>query len=349
MTVISEELYFNIENVVCLCLDCKDKIEEDISQLVAAKESDVTIETDMFLCPHKNCNKNNPNSWFDTEKAMKIHYGNKHSGSISKVKKECKNCQNSFKDYETRNRSRCSKCKLKKSDYNIETCHNCDQDFLSLGQHWTNSTECEYPDISKHQMEILTGMLMGDATVYNHKKDSEKCSLKWSMINEEFMKWLDKNIGYITLGKYEIYRTPEESARVTVQSGLAEEANPENYNTMYRNMTRTHPDFNWFGEWYDKNGNKKFPLEEIELTPLTLKVWYICDGDLSKGNPTHRPRITCTNEKDRIEEIVDFIEDESGLNPYGTSEGRVLFGSEESEKFFDYVGEPLPGFEYKWP
>jgi hypothetical protein len=27
----------------------------------------------------------------------------------------------------------------------------------------------------------------------------------------------------------------------------------------------------------------------------------------------------------------------------------LVFFADKSEKIFDYIGEPLPGFEYKWP
>jgi len=119
---------------------------------------------------------------------------------------------------------------------------------------------------------------------------------------------------------------------------------------MHSNITRTHPKLNQFRDWYDDENNKRFPLDTISLSPLVLKIWYVCDGYLNTSNPKPRARISSINESDRIEKIAEWITEETGIE-VNTSKNRerILFNTRRTQKFFEYVGDPLPGFVYKWP
>ena len=81
-----------------------------------------------------------------------------------------------------------------------------------------------------------------------------------------------------------------------------------------------------------------------------MKIWYVCDGYLNTANPKPRVRISSVNESDRIDEIAEWITEETGIE-VNTSKNRerILFNTRRTQEFFEYVGEPLPGFEYKWP
>ena len=82
---------------------------------------------------------------------------------------------------------------------------------------------------------------------------------------------------------------------------------------------------------------------------LTLKVWYVCDENLNRSNPRPRVRITAANEEHRINEIAQWITDEIGIRADKMTQGRMAFDTRNTQRFFEYVGDPLPGFEYKWP
>lgn len=104
-----KENKFDLTNVVSVCRSCEEKLNTK-EELIELKESEVSIETNLYICPHKDCSEDSPSSWFETERAMKIHYGSKHSDSISKIQRECKDCSSNFKKYKYRNRVRCRDC-----------------------------------------------------------------------------------------------------------------------------------------------------------------------------------------------------------------------------------------------
>lgn len=59
------------------------------------------------------------------------------------------------------------------------------------------------------------------------------------------------------------------------------------------------------------------------------------------------------NEKNNTDKIESYFTTYCGVNKFhwDESENRcdLVFTVDTTEKLFDYMGEPLPGFEYKWP
>jgi hypothetical protein len=119
---------------------------------------------------------------------------------------------------------------------------------------------------------------------------------------------------------------------------------------VYHWQTRNHPDFSTFRDWYG-SGAKVFP-EDIRLTPTVLKHWYVCDGNLAKSESYPYIRIGISNEKDNKEKIEGYFENAGLPRPQWYTKGetghQLSFTVEESLEIFDYIGGPLPGFEYKW-
>lgn len=111
--------------------------------------------------------------------------------------------------------------------------------------------------------------------------------------------------------------------------------------------TVRHPELNEFGNWYTGT-QERFP-DAIRLSPRVLKFWYVCDGHLIWSNKGHkRPQvwISANNESDRPAYIRSLF-DETPISPT-FNEGRIMLTSDETEWFFDYVGETPQGFEYKF-
>jgi hypothetical protein len=109
--------------------------------------------------------------------------------------------------------------------------------------------------------------------------------------------------------------------------------------------TRTHPYFNELRQWYE-SGKKRFP-DDLSLTPQLTKLWYASDGYLDVGQ-WGRPRleIKARNENDRTEFLLDLFR-EHGFDPlYIRNE--IRFTCDETEQLIEWMGEPPPGFEYKW-
>jgi hypothetical protein len=66
-------------------------------------------------------------------------------------------------------------------------------------------------------------------------------------------------------------------------------AKEERYHDTYIIWTRTHPYFEDLRERWYPDGDKQFP-DDLELTPLRAKLWYLCDGYLDVGR-WGRPRL----------------------------------------------------------
>jgi len=214
-------------------------------------------------------------------------------------------------------------------------------DIENVGQiHLTNKELKEINNsITKKQKDILKGILMGDAWVGKEKGKNAKLSIE--SINEEFIDWLDDVLGDIVshTGKR---NTASELAEKNRKYGYT--VNEENYNDIYTLRTRQIPYFNKLHEWYS-TGEKRFP--KLYLSPTILKMWYVCDGSYVDSK---YPVIYSSNENDRKKFILSLF-DETELNPSFTKGGggTIQFKKSESNEFFEYIGEPVPGFEYKWP
>lgn len=203
-------------------------------------------------------------------------------------------------------------------------CPNCGKDREQLGTHWVQSKNCDYPKLSDHQHEVITGILMGDGYI---KHTSASYYLGVQMVTEEYLEFISSDV-------FPILSTSVSS----------------NCRDIYTWRTRALPEINQYRDWYN-SGEKVFP-ENIELTPTILKNWYVCDGSLAKRKNTEHIRIGLTNERKNEEKVRKYFDNiEVSITNWGdyNSGCSAIFNSEESNKLWEYMGEPLPGFEYKWP
>lgn len=222
-----------------------------------------------------------------------------------------------------------------------EICPTCNESFKNVGTHWRWSPS-HRPEFTPLQEDIITGVLMGDGSIYRSNKTPY---LRVKMITKEYLEYLENIFGILTTG-ISLVRTSEESARSCRLSGLDENASAENYSDIYELRVRSHPRLEKYSRWYD-SGKKVWP-KNIELTPTVLKHWYCCDGTYH-GNHIE---IGMCNERDRTDIVSSYFNrlDLPEPSNYNTSNGTCIaeFSVDDSKKLFDYMGDPLPGFEYKW-
>jgi transcriptional regulator with XRE-family HTH domain len=191
----------------------------------------------------------------------------------------------------------------------------------------------KYPPISHAQSELLTGALMGDASV-SETEGNPKFVLHNT--NRKYLNWFYDQTSNI-LNEPHLVRTAKEQAERMNGS-------VENYNDYYA-ICGSHPDFNVFREWYS-SGQKRFP-SDLELTRHILKMWYVCDGTLSSAdNGRPHVEIAVSNEMDREDYLISLF-DNLEFTP-SLSYWTLYFGVDDSEKFLDWLSDPIPGFEYKW-
>lgn len=224
----------------------------------------------------------------------------------------------------------------------MTVCNQCGENKSNLGNHWRLSNSCNYPKFNWKQLSMLTGILMGDGSL---DRSGANCRVKVEMINEKYLKYVDGVLGNLSNG-VTMTRTAEENAKKMRTSGFRPDANASNYSDVYRLTTKRHPKLNDFESWYE-SGEKVFP--KLELTPTMLKHWYVCDGHLSERENS-RPNVVfgITNEyehSDKLEQM--FIE--QGIDANTTESKNLNIGVSHTEKFFEFIGEPIKGFNYKWP
>lgn len=223
-------------------------------------------------------------------------------------------------------------------------CNSCEEQYKRLAQHWALS-DCEPQKFTDEQKEILTGLVMGDATVANRGKNPY---IQVIMTNKKYLEQLSKKFKHLS-SDVNLSQTASESANSDLKTGFNEKASAKNYKDVYSWRTITHEQNKVFSEWYSDEG-KQFP-HDIELSSTTLKHWYVCDGGLV-GHKKDTIGISVVNESNSKSKIDDLFRRKDLPTPshYNESENRckAVWTKQDSKKLFNYMGEPVTGFAYKF-
>jgi len=228
-----------------------------------------------------------------------------------------------------------------------KTCPTCGEGFSKLGLHWRYNSS-HRPELTDRQREIATGILMGDGSLNRQGTAHLTCEC----ISPNYLEYVSDAFENISNG-VSLKHNSSESAERARNSGFRPNADSSNYQDLYRWRTCCHPEFEDMAEWYS-SGEKIWP-EDIELSPTVLKHWYVGDGNLEVRGNYIRITIGLSNEIDNKDKIVEMFDNVGLPEPkfvdYQGDSGRVgmaRFNVSESKTLLDYMGEPLPDFEYKW-
>lgn len=203
-----------------------------------------------------------------------------------------------------------------------------------IGVHW--SKKCGFPEIEKDIKDILVGVLMGDGWITKPYGGNKHHKLQIANTEREYLEYLDNQLGPYSTG-VEFYRSAEEIASSAKKAGY--ETNVEDTNNQYILKTRAHPFFDTLREWYGEDG-KELPAD-FPLTEKCIKNWYACDGGKRRGYI----EIAAENEKDNQDIIARFKE--LDVEPIWDGH-KIRFRQDDSVEMIDFMGEPVPGYEYKW-
>ena len=190
------------------------------------------------------------------------------------------------------------------------------------------SETCSEVEMSGRQKEIVTGLLLGDASITVSKGRKPQFSIE--VVEEQFIEWVDSELGIFSTGNII-------------------ERKFDNKKNTYKVSSRRLNQLDEYRDWYS-SGSKRFP-KDLTLNPLILKLWYCTDGGKSvddRWTKKEYARIASKNECDRKEFILSLFE-ELPFDANWNDKYRFTFGRKESYEFWEYIGEPLPGYEYKWP
>lgn len=194
---------------------------------------------------------------------------------------------------------------------------------------------------------------MGDGSIsYGNSKNP---SIQCSCINKKYLNYLDNFFGLLSTEPFKS-RTAEELAESNRKSGFDPSANAKTYSDQYYWKTVSHPELKKFSNWYD-SGEKVWP-EDMVLTPTILKHWYCGDGHYNNYN-NGRIEISMDNEYKNNKKVLSYFDNininltESRFNKYKRKDGRqcctLQFRESQSEILWECMGDPIPGFEHKWP
>lgn len=223
-------------------------------------------------------------------------------------------------------------------------CHSCDQEYTNIAKHWGHS--CPYPEITNGQWSIFNGLMLGDGSI-GGKSDGNPF-IQIEMCNKEFLEWVKSKLGILATTVRKSKSTTK-MAQSNYNHGYSPHNNPDKYQQPYKLETRRLPELSGYITWYDNN-SKSFP-ENIELNPVSLAVWFVCDGSNQYQHGGYgKNYITIHSashgfEKDKI---LSWFDDFS-INPRWQRLHGLRFTVDDSEWLWNYMYGPLPGFEYKWP
>lgn len=221
-------------------------------------------------------------------------------------------------------------------DFSVDKCPQCEEEFKSLGIHWSKGS-CKYPTYSEKQKDIATGLLLGDGTLVSNRKNPR---LEVTSITKEFLEWVKEMMGCLACD-IKKHRDAKESAKHAREFGLNENAKEENYSDAYVLNLRSHPHLKTYKKWCEQ-GDKRVPWGEVNLNKTTTKVWYVCDGGLDWGSKPSAC-IYATNESDKLETIASKLDFDVRAH-----DKKLLVTRSDTKKFIDWLGEPIPGFKYKF-
>lgn len=220
-----------------------------------------------------------------------------------------------------------------------DVCPSCGNDYQRIGTHWTMSS-CEHPPISEYKKELLTGLLMGDGCIDGPEGGNSRMQV--FNISIRFLEWLSDELGWLTTS-ISMKRTAEETAR-NARETLGRETSVEDAHDYYCLSIRTHPWFDTLRAWYG-DGGKAFPTD-LEPSPNLFKMWYVSDWCVHWNNANPSLQVDSANEQERPEAIENVL-DTAGFEVTQSGKNFRLLTA-DTERFLDYIGDPVPGIEYKW-
>ena len=225
-------------------------------------------------------------------------------------------------------------------------CYGCGDEYTYLNRHWTGETiDCGFPEPTERERSIIRGLMLGDASLC---RSNSRPYLQISVVSELFLEWCADQLWRFG-PSVNLVETASEVAERVNQTDWSDGLTENDCSDVHQLRTVGHPVFEEF-DWYE-DGVKRFP-DDLSVDALSAKLWYVCDGDLKNSNReshSEKPRITCRTEDEQPQFLLDLFR-QHGFDPYWDElPSKVCFRVSEVDEFFDWIGESVPGFGYKWP
>ena len=239
------------------------------------------------------------------------------------------------------------------------TCPNCGDEYERLAIHWKGP--CSPPTLQSARLNLITGLLLGGGRVAGNGANKHfQLITQW----QPFAFWIFDQLGW--LGSAVVRRNPPRSDETDTRQ-------PAQH---YEVRTHAHPALNRFRAWYpspyddrteqnraetrndsstesSENSHRDIPAPENlpagRLTQRAGRAWHAVAGGISWGDPeyatTRQARFSAQDET-RAARIMKLFES-IGLCPVRV--GRIVqLSPKQITAWLDWIGEPVPGVEYKW-
>jgi len=192
--------------------------------------------------------------------------------------------------------------------------------------------------LSKEAIEFIEGELLGDGCLHLSHTSINAC-YKHSSKYKKYIEWLVEIFSSFGI---------EQSGKITV--------NITKNSIGYHFQTKNYPCLTeLYKKWYP-NGKKRVP-QDIKLTPIVVRQWYIGDGSLvyykpPKKGPPYILLHTCAFTKEEVFLLIDKLKEFIGIKARRKKDNRIEIPSYSVEYFLNYIGKcPKPIediYGYKW-
>jgi len=120
----------------------------------------------------------------------------------------------------------------------------------------------------------------------------------------------------------------------------------------WSSTTLTHPDIIKQAQRWYPNGKKRVP-KDIRITPISLLLWYLGDGSITKSGISYTIRFaTCAFDPNDIENILMPKMKQFGLDVWRDQCGKndIKMATKSTNRFFDIIGRksPISCYNYKF-
>jgi hypothetical protein len=215
-------------------------------------------------------------------------------------------------------------------------CYSCGDKYAQLALHW-NGQECDWPNFSDKQVELMKGLLLGDADI---KKGTNGSIFRLRMTNKRFLEWVSSRLSPLSRGVF-LSESSNKQKESALRGGLDGISDDSEFNDLFGLRTVTHPQIDELNDWYS-SGQKRYPNS---INENMLRMWYVTDGNIHPSGM----RLTCNAQLDKSSEIEEMIKSVDYINSVSfNKDGTIIISSQDSNKFYKSTESP-PGFEYKWP
>ena len=193
--------------------------------------------------------------------------------------------------------------------------------------------------LNKRTIEWIDGFLLGDGSI-GFRHDETYMGSRFS-IGSSQQQWAEFSMSGL---KNYSPSEPSTSGKVRVKAP----------NPIWSSSTLTHPDIiSQARRWYPVSNNykKRIPVD-VKITPISVLLWYLGDGSITKYGVSYVIRIaTCSFYPEDIENILIPKLKDIGIEACRTEDKNdVKISTNSVGDFFDFIGKksPIPCYNYKF-